>query len=355
MAYSNGYDVTAVTNALQDRIGFRQPLGSGVPTLTSAVTTTNSGRYFQDFHALVTVANIKATMEQVSASDADLITHLTNIRKAGIMRSLNGVFNEPQVIDQPHSLFTRLGQSDVLETNAGKFIGFRIVVAENADAALQLDALQLYFNESKTFNVYLFKDGKASAVFTQSVTTVADTVTEVVLSEKILTKGIYYLGYFQDDLGTAKAYRQQVKQWSKSLAYEAEPMKADAIGSAITDRDEISYPADPTGLNVEVSSFRDHTAQIKRKAPMFDELIGLTVAYQVIEQVIYAVRSNANERILKEQLDKVGIQLDLNGAAPISDGPKVTGLKQRIERELERVKKSFYPVAKAVTVNLAEC
>lgn len=352
MAYSNGYDQTAVIAALKDRVGFRQPLGSGVPTLSSAVTTTNSGRYFQDFHALVTVENIKATHSEVNASDANLIIHLGNIRSAIIMRALNGVFNGQQIIDQPYPIFQRKGSGDQLETNSGKFVGFEITVADAADAAVQIDALRPMFDAVATFNIYLFKDGDPVAVWTQSVTTVANTIGETTLTDKIITRGKYYIGYFQDDLSSVKAYRQQVEHWNKQLLYCAKPIMASATGATTFDRENISYTGEAIGLNLEVSSFKDHTIQIKKKAGMFDELIGLMMAYYVIEQILYSARENKTERYLKDQLDKAGIQLDLNGVAPISDSPQVMGLKQRIERELKTVRQSFYPKLKAQVAEL---
>lgn len=349
MAYSNGYDLTAVMTALENRIGFRQPLGSGAPTLTSDVTTTGSGRYFQDFHSLVTVENIKQTMEQAGASDANLITHLQNLRKAAIMRALNGVFTHQQI--EQVKLFTRHGYNDQLVNNSGLFVGYLIKVADTSDVGVQIDALHVYLDSAKTFNVYLFKDGEPDPVYTMEVTTVANKVTEVALTEKIIGRGKYYLGYFQNDIDTAKAYREQVASWAGTNMFCADPMQAASTGATSFNRENISYPAEPYGLNVEMSSFKNHTLQIKRKAGMFDELIGLTLTYSAIEQMLYAVRSNSTERILKDELEKVGIQIDLNGVAPISDSPQVMGLKQRIERETKAVKKAFYPEPKAQIVS----
>jgi len=350
MAYSNGYDLTAVITALENRIGFRQPVGTGAPTLTSTVTTTNSGRYFQDFHSLVTVENIKSTMEQVNASDADLIKSLQSLSKAAIMRALNGVFTH-QHIEQV-KLFKRYGKNDQLVTNSGLFVGYEINVADRSDIAVQLDALHVYLDSAVTFNVYLFKDGDPTAVYTMPVTTVANKITEVVVSDKIIGRGKYYLGYFQNDLSTAKAYMEQLGCKNPTCAFRAEAMQAASTGATTFNRDGISYQAQPFGLNVEMSSFKDHTQQIKRKAASFDELLGLTMAYMVIEQVIYAARSNSTERILKDQLDKIGIQLDLNGTAPISDSPQIMGLKQRIERETTSVQLSFYPKQNMQKVSL---
>lgn len=348
---TNGYDHTAVLTALENRIGFRQPLGSGVPTLTSAVTTTNSGRYFQDFHALVTVQNIKQVVDQTGTiSEANLITHMGDLRKAAILRALNGVFVK-QILEQK-KLFIRYGQNDDTITADGLFTGYEIDIADAPDAAVQLDALHLYFDAAATFNVYLFKDGELSPVSTIAVTTVANKVTEIIpSSDVVMSRGKYYLGYFQADTGAAKAYKEQVDHWNAGNIFRATPFTADATGATAFDRDERSYPAEPYGLNAEVSSFRNHTTQIKRKAAMFDELIGLMLAYDVIEKFIYTTRANAEERVIKNELDKVGIQLDLTGAAPISDSPQVMGLKQRIVRETNSVKQAFYPEFKSQVVS----
>lgn len=349
--WTNGYNHTAVVTALKDRIGFRQPLGSDVPTLTSAATTSRSGRYFQDFHALVTVENIKATMPQVGATDANLITYLGEIRSAAIMRALNGVFSEPQIVDQPQPVFIRYGKNDQLENNTGLFVGYEIQVADAPDVAVQIDEVHLYFNAAVTLDLYLFKDGSTQPVWTEEVTTEADSVTEISLAGKVLNRGKYYFGYFQADLGSAKAYREQACEWNEASYYCAKPMQSAADGLTF-DRENISYPVPAHGMNLVLSSFIDHTTQIRKKAAMLDELIGLTLAYQVLEGIVYAVRSNATERILKDQLAGVGIQLDLNGVAAISDSPQVQGLKQRIERETKRVRQSFYPKPKAVVIDV---
>jgi hypothetical protein len=75
------------------------------------------------------------------------------------------------------------------------------------------------------------------------------------------------------------------------------------------------------------------------------------MAYQVIEDVLYSTKSNAKERILKEQAIEIGLSLDLKGVAPISDSPKIKGLLQRMEAEATRIQKAFYPKPKAQIVD----
>lgn len=348
MAYSNGYDMTAVMNALTPRLGWRQPTGSDVPTLTDAVKESKSGRFFQDFHALCTPQNIKSVMEQAGAGNADLCAFLDNQEKGAIASALNSVFTH-EVIEQV-LLFSRYGQNDVAETASGKFVGYEINVADREDRTVQIDSLRLYFDGAATFNVYLFKDGVVDPHKTKEVTTTANALTDVVVEDWILTRGRWYVGYFQSD-ASANAIREQVQSWATTYNFSAQFIQSDATGAASFNREEKHYTFQPLGLNLEISSFRDHTKQIVKRAGQFDELIGLHVAYAVLEQIIYSTRSNAKERVLKESVDTLALQLDLNGSAPISDGPKTTGLKQRIEREVKKVREAFYPKPKSVTVS----
>jgi len=351
MAYSNGYNNTTVLPALFGRLAW-----STDTTLNTANKTSASGRYFDDgsFHSLVTVRNIKSfAAEPVSPATWDTI--FTAKQNAVISRCLNGVFNECEFKEQV-LLYNRFDESEELIANTGLAVGYKISLTDSFDVSTQINSLELYFNEAKTFNVYLFKQGSATAVKTKEVTTVAGTKTNVSLTDWILNyreSKVYYVVYFQNDLTTAKAINEEV-YFNKTLFFCASPFTTDTTGN-VFDRENISITNNPSGLNMQVSTFKDFTQNILNQPALFDELLGLTMAYQCIEEAVYSVRSNGSERILKDQLDKIGIQLDLNGSAPISESPQVTGLKQRIEREIKRVKKSFYPKPKSVIVNYAEC
>ena len=159
--------------------------------------------------------------------------------------------------------------------------------------------------------------------------------------------------YVQDDLGSVKAIREQV-EYPEPCYFCAEPIENDVISGTDFNRQSPSIPGQPSGLNIQASSFRDFTNHILLQPHLFVELLGLVNAYTCIEEVIYSIRSSRNERILKDQVQQVGIQLDLNGAAPISDSPQVMGLKQRIDRETARLKKAFYPRPKSQTVDYAD-
>lgn len=356
--YTNGFNYNQVVNALFGRLGWRPSTLADQPTLSTPNTTARSGRYFNDVHALVSVPNIKSIIDNPSMTDNQFNSELESLQRSVILRSLNAVYSEREYIDQV-LLFDRHGNNDQPVTNTGLFAGFEIKLAPVIDKAVQIESATLLFDSNKTFTLYLFKDGKKSPVWSQEVTVVANESTVVILEDLILnyispstTGGRFYFGYFQDDLGSAKAIQEQVSSYNPTHLFSAQSFYSKATGSDFN-RNERSYPSLPYGINLQISSFSDWTATIVKKANLFDELIALTMAYSIIEKVVYSTSSNATERILKDGITMASAIQDLTGSAPVSDGPApVTGLNKRIEREVLRVKKALFPKSKAQTVNL---
>ena len=350
MSYSNGYNNATVLPKLFGRLAWATDT-----SLNTANTTSASGRYFDDgsFHALVTPVNVKATLpEPVSPATWDTV--FTRLQNAVISKALNAVFNATEFVDDLK--FYNPDQSEVeqLISNSGKAVGFKISVAPHFDKSVQLNSLELYFDGAATFNVYLFKQGQKAALKTKSVTTEASKKVSVDLTDWILNykeAGTYYILYFQDDLGSVKAIREQV-EFPEARYYCAEPIETAVISGIDFNRQSPSILGQSAGLNVQATSFRDFSNNILLQPHFFDELIGLVMAQTVIEGILYSIRENKTERITKDQMTTIGMQLDLNGAAPISDSPQVIGLKQKIDREAARVKKAFYPQPKAQTIEI---
>lgn len=340
--YTNGFDFNRVMSAMVGRLAFR-----------GQEPSSKSGRYFQDFHAIVQVDNISKTMPAGSV----LSEHLFSLQQAAILRVLNAVFREKEYYENV-LLYEREDGQTRLVPNTGLFAGYEINIAGDGKRAVQIDSVVLNFDSDIDIQLYLFKDGKKTAIWQQRVLGVAGEATVVPLNDLVLTAlasntkgGRFYFGYFQDDLGSARAIEEQVDSWASTKMFKATPMYSKATGNDF-DRVQYSEPGYSYGLNLEMSSFRDHTAAIVSKANLFDEAVGLQMAFMVIEQALYAVRSSTSERILKETIDVVGLQMDLNGYAPVSNLSKVEGIAQRIKKEIDRLTPSFFPKPKATTVNL---
>jgi len=364
--YTNGFKYSQVMAALFPRIGWRQPTKTGYAGIVTAPNlSATSNRYFDDFHAACSAANLKDIQDDPNLGTVAYNGLLESIKQSVIMRSLNAVFSSPEYIDQS-LLFDRDYANMVEEqmTNQGKFVGYRINIAKSFDKAVQINAATLLFNANCNVTLHLFKEGKKSAVWSQVCAVVANEATIVNLTDLVLTyigeqtKGsVFYLGYFQDEIDgqNAKAINETSVCWNKTLVFGACPFSADAIGTDNFSRINITENNQTFGLNLEMSSFNDWTQIIVKRPNLFDELIGLTMAYVCGEMTLYSNRSNATERASKEAWI-LNLAQDLNGSAPISDGPPpVTGLNKRIEREAQRVRRELFPVQHATTVNLLPC
>src|SRR5689334_14475823 len=148
---TNGFDLTKVLAAMHSRIGWRQPIATGAPSVSTANKTSKSGRYFQDFHSLVTVENVKKTMEEANASDTNLNTHLTNLTDAAIMRVLSAVFRTKDFLEHTVVMSPVANQPVRTTSNTGLFVGLEINIAKATDIAVQIDSIQLLFDTSTTF------------------------------------------------------------------------------------------------------------------------------------------------------------------------------------------------------------
>ena len=362
--YTNGFRYGSVINALMGRIGFRPHTET---ELVGLVDSTNqlarSYRYYDDFHAIVKAGKLKAVQPDKSISDVNFNSYLQALQRSAVMRCLNAVFSEKEYIEQRLLCDYEEHTTEQLIPNESKFVGYQIEVADRFDIAVQINGANLLFDtDINGLTLYLFKAGKKTPVWQTLVDVVAYEDTLVIFSDLVLnyvgavTRGeTFYFGYFQDDLGSAKAIRRN-EDWedcTNAFAYES-ISAAKKVGVTDFDRTQISCTDICYGLRLEVSSFRDWTQLIVKKAPLFDEAIGLTMAAMVIEQIIYSLRGNGTERLLKGGITEASLIQDLTGVAPVSDGPPpVMGLKARLDRELKRVKESFIKSPRAQTINLA--
>lgn len=362
--YTNGFNYSLVMAAMLSRIGFRQSTKSGYTTLVDSDNlASTSNRYFNDFHAAATASNLKDTQEDSALGNAGFNTYLTSLKKSVIMRCLNAVFSECEYIEQVLLFDRNVSVRNEPIVNGSNFVGYAINVAQTFDRAVQVNGATLLFDADCDITLYLFKDGKKSSIWSQEVSVVADEATIVSFPDLVLnyigaaTKGSrFYFGYFQSEVESqnAKAINESTVSWATSKCFGAVPFYSTAnIDSTNFNRESINYNRITYGLNLEISSFKDWTQIITKRANLFDEAIGLTMAYAVLEQIVYALRSNSNERLLKEGLQSASLIADLTGSAPVSDGPPpITGLNKRIEREIMRVKKSLFPDQKPISVNL---
>lgn len=361
MNYTNGFDIDLVLPALQQRLGWQQPTLAGSPVLATPNTVSNSGRNFgQSFHAMCTINNLKSNQEDPALTDDQFNAWLSGLQNDMILRSLNEVFRSQELIEQV-LLYTRFGYNDIPIVNSSQFVGYVINIANDKSVATQINFLTLYFTEGCSFPISLYEDGVKDPIVTFTVTCSAwertiweldgssDNNPQIVL--KFVRGRRYYLGYFQDDLGSAQGIREQIDSWETSLCFEAYPLSAPLDDIFGFNHNYRQFPFLPGGINMEVISFRDHTEKIIRKANLFDEMQGLQMAAFTLELINNSMRTNRDQRLSEQQSNRTFVEL--NQAFPTKEQPITPGLKSRIDREMTKLRQTFFP--KQGPVSLPTC
>lgn len=360
-SYTNGFNLAQVMSALFGRIGWLQPDAAGSPVINSTNLLSKSGRKFNDgsFHAAVTVRNIKSEMEEAKASDTNLNAYLESLQRAAIMKTLTSVFNQVEYLSQA-LLYNTFSFNRELVKTGDDFVGIEIYIPPVTDKAVQIDNVSILLDSDKTFNLYLYNSHKKLPVWVGEVTVVANEQTVINLSDIILTHmgganhgGVFYFGYYQSDLGLAKAYNHSYKSECHEHFFRWRFMEADKSASEYDfDRVNIRYSNNSYGLNVHLSAFVDHSWQVAQKAALFDNAIGLNLSHQVLEQIVFGKRLNGDSRALKDTLPSAILLADIRGVSQISNVPKIQSLREMIELEEARLRDSFYGKPKPMSVSI---
>lgn len=359
ISWSNGYNVPEVLAALLGRRRWRQPVVTpDYPmTLESDLVWATGDEFspvFESGHAVVTVNNIYDVQENNKITSAQFSQVLRRMAIDNVLKCLTNVFNKTEQLEKA-LMFERFGRQDYSNANQGVFCAVRIIPAQSFGKSVRIEKLILLFNQAKTFNFYLFHDTQpGSPVATFSVTTITGEQTIIPLDYVISyagsgnKSGAYYLGYFQNDLGTALATNEIIGQFNKTYNFGLTPVVLPNPAATTIDVNQVSFTMKSQGFNIQVSSFRDYTQLIVDNAHILDNVMEMQMAADVIELVNNSSRTNIGQRIIKEVSEK--LYLDLNIAQATQENPFGPGLKTRIFREYARVRNEFFPKKKNISI-----
>lgn len=309
-----------------------------------------SGRYYEQFHPLCTLANLSNVIEQDLSTGAAFTSFLTDLEQGMIMTLLNGVFNEPQLIEDT-LIFDRQLRNDIAYSNVGHFVGYRLFISPGEFAARIVKA-SFIFNGAATFNLYIYQDMQKAPLYTQQITTVPGQEVLVDLTDWVIhysqqnysQGGVFYIGYYQNDLGAVQALDQFVNRWNESLAFgytAFESVQLPGVYDFV--RIQVPYTYKTFGMNLKVETYRDFTNRIVKNASLFDEALGLAMATIVLGYQAYpGIRSNMPQRITKEMAAMLYSEINNSGDAT-DINPYVAGLKMQLRRELGRLSRTFFP------------
>jgi hypothetical protein len=339
---SNGFDVDVVYNALKNRVLW-QSLG----------VISDSRRYFEDFHTLNNVALIEGIKNNASESTAD---YLENLQRSVVLNAVNAVYRHPQIVDPAKLVFFRSDWMLVPQpiTNRNQFVGLKLKLAKNGDFAIKMNTIELFFDKTITFNMYLYNDMTIAPIYVKEVTTSANEQVIIDLSDDAIlnnlsTKynkgGLWYFGYYQEDIeaqGAKAIFYSVANEMFKPVwvwAYSA-PMQT-INGQRNFQRNNIGANNMTYGMNIEITTYVDATNNIVQNRHLYDNLIGLQMSAKIVESMIFSVRNNGTQRNIQENEQLQHLYEELNLAKPSEEIPYSVGLRKQINQEVIRVQRAF--------------
>jgi hypothetical protein len=346
--------IQAVTTGLFGGVGFRNSDLSGYNIVDATNVGTTSGLYFQDASELVSIKNIKDCQENPSITDVQFNTLLANMQKSAILDVCNKVADG-------RADFINLYPFEKSFVNLvgklGKFVGLRIAPSKG-NVICKIPWIETSFNGVATFNIYLYNTNLPSTpIKTKEITTVAGasniTILDWIVADDTTYKGgVFYLGYFDDDLTVdeveVSAYKKDYDLSNVKIStpyYRIDPISLTNTGATISVVNE-SYESDTFGLNIGVDLYVDYTELILRNRNLFWNAIQLQMEERVLMLIKHSTRSNSTELRTKDNIEKIDLELFGNKQYGIA------GLNNKLDSAISTLKKCLFPDKRIIIATL---
>jgi len=334
------FQISKINSNVIGLVGWKQSIDPTHPVIDATNLATSSGSYFQDFSPLVTVDNIKQTQNYPSISDAQINTMLGDMAKSAMIKVLNQVFQDEDLIENKILFPFEMSYTKDIENDVS-FVGYELQQPTRMELAHVLNNIVLSFDGVDSVKILLFHSSKQAPILTKTIATVADQDVDTVLNwmlSKEYNGGIFYIGYLRSAL-TAKAKN---REWDKANVracfntLRIEPIIISGWNSeTLFNIEDREYSDKTFGLNFNISCWKDYTNTIIQNRNKFVNALGLQVAIDVCDLILKSTNSNRVERV-----SKAAVLYELDGI--VSDEmPRIMGLKARLSAEVKRLKSNF--------------
>lgn len=330
------YNHSQIRTGLYGLVGLRQSLITEYAIVSAANLATSSGMYFQDYHSLVNVENLKNVAPE-GLSDADFNTWFADLVKGSVVKNVNFIMQRFR--PQTKSLFENLrlfNYASVFDTpltlTGNAFVGYEIELCHADNIMVVLNSIGLMFDGADTFNVYVFHSSQSNPIYTIEVTPEANIeaweaqTSELEHITDTYVGGKFYIGYLQQDLTATPINREwnEANVQETAKLFSITPMTVSGHATAtMFDMDDIDYTSDTYGLNFAFTAWNNVTKQIITQKAAFTNVIGYGVAVDILTMIANSTRDNA---IKKETRDLAIVELNTE-----------LGLKKKLEDEIKVV------------------
>ena len=359
------YQVSKIIQCFKTINGFRNSPDSNIPQITDPdLLTSDSGRYYDEFHPLVktdVISNIISEFknmedylkEKVDTACLKVFKKFTSVKKE--MRSTKTILNSSAMFDG----VARFSQTIL---NEKKFVGFRITLKDSYGVSAAIDRLGLQFNNQQTnLPIYVFHTSQIDPIQTVLATTVKSSSMEwLTLSDPIKldyysdtydTGGHFFIGYYQDDaLGLALqkdfnfknfcggcSGRNATKIWNTRLDFmEVRPMYVSESNYTLFkmfDYQDIVITDDNNyGMNFATTISCDLSEYFCENKLIFSEAIGMQLAVDVLNDIVHSDRANRIAEVNRNMIIR-----NLEGDKETHE----EGLNVRLENEIRNLDFDF--------------
>ena len=306
-----------------------------------------------------------------TAWNTPVLDWITQKENAAINKLTNDLFTSKKINESTKTFLDSVQvvdgagrQADTI-TAASRFVGFEIKLKRANNIKAVINYIGLQFTSIQTdLTIYLFHSSQKAAVGTWTLTsgaavsfdwlsaaspaTGSNELHYVNYANNIDSGGIYYIGYFEDDItgsaiekdmgcGFCGGYPDASYKWSKWAEIRPFAVASGSLdGTNIFDIEDVGYSETNYGLNFSFSIESDITEMLVNQKALLVNALGYQFASDMLKEMLF----NPNSRINKSQdtITKNTIQYEFN--AP-DDGDtivnKLKDAKEAVGFDLSRI------------------
>lgn len=339
-------------------IGWRQHTNNTEFQIDVALTSTESGEYFQQKHPALRLDIIRATIPD----GLDLSEYLeTKVRDASVemfndLIQYRQLKNLGKTLLAQAQLLNRYGWLNDKITNENRFVGYQIRLDSVTGLQAVINQIGFQFSNVENFDLYLFHSSKKEPIKVISVTTTGSGQWDWVLANEVISEfrmnetyeGVYIIGYYQEDLtgnainctdfnfdrGECGSCNQNLGvNWRNIsehfMIYPVYVPNGSYVKGEMFDLNNAFYVNNQTyGLNLRLSVVCNLTEFFIDNKFAFKNLLALKVTNMILNDMKFSQEINFIEENIKMMIIR-----DLEGDVET----KLTNISSQYQKELQSV------------------
>lgn len=335
------FNVSKIQSGLYGLVGFRQPFNPSYQKLSGTNLLSRSG-YFVTDNPFAKVENLFESQDYAGISDANFNLLLERKQKESIASVCNAVFNEPDFIDRQVLYANPINKVGTENLPVG-FVGYKIKVENKKNIAFSIKRVLLDFSGTGSFDLLLFNTSSPDPIETKTITITGPSQEEkldwYIDNSDGYYKGEFYLGYINDGLTVVPYKRDYELSNLMSLITHlcVEPIKVPGhIASTLFDLTSQEGLSENTGVNPDITVYKDYTDLIINNELLFANAINLDLTISCLTESLASLRSNRTERNSEYKI--IRLTQEIEGQESGEGVVKVTGLRPQLYRQISLIR-----------------